>query len=69
MIVCAQIIGEALGAYHKLPRQMQIDIEDFLEDRQHKILCTKNDVMDAWLEWNGILGYDQDFRDLFKAMQ
>lgn len=64
MIVGAQIIGEALGAYHKLPRQMQIDIEDFLEDRQHKILCTKNDVMDAWLELNGILGYDRYFRDL-----
>lgn len=66
--IAPKILGEAFTTYQKLPRQMQIDIEDWLEDRPHKMLCTKNDVMEAWLEWNGIIGYDEDFRNLFKAM-
>jgi len=63
-----QIIGQAKEAYDKLPRMMQVDIQDYLEDRQTKVLYSKFDVMEAWLEWNGILGYDDQFRAMFHAM-
>ncbi len=64
-----QIIGQAREAYEKLPSRMRTDIDDWLEDRPHKVLYGKFEVMEAWLEWNGILGYDQDFRDLFEALK
>jgi hypothetical protein len=64
-----QIVGQAQEAYDKLPQRMKADIDDWLEDRQHKVLYGKFEVMEAWLEWNGILGYDEDFRQLFYAMQ
>lgn len=64
-----QIIGQAKEAYDKLPSRMRADIDDWLEDRPHKVLYGKFEVLEAWLEWNGILGYDQDFRDLFEALK
>ena len=64
-----RILGPALEVYNKLPNLMKYDIDDWLEDRPNKQLYDKNDVLDAWLEWNGILGYDQEFRDLFEAMK
>lgn len=64
-----QIIGQAQEAYDKLPLRMRMDINEWLEDRPHKVLYGKFEVMEAWLEWNGILGYDQDFRDLFEALK
>ena len=48
---------------------MKYNIDDWLEDRCTKVLYDKGDVLDAWLEWNGILGYGEDFRKLFEAMK
>lgn len=64
-----QILGPALEMYNKLSPRMRIDIDDWLEDRPNKFLYDKGDVLDAWLEWNGIIGYGTDFRELFIAMQ
>ena len=64
-----RILGPALEGYNKLPRLMKYDIDDWLEDRCTKVLYDKGDVLDAWLEWNGILGYGEDFRKLFEAMK
>ena len=64
-----RILGPALEVYNKLPPLMKYNIDDWLEDRPNKVLYDKNDVLDAWLEWNGIIGYDQDFRDLFEALK
>ena len=30
--------------------------------------CGKADVMDAWLEWNGIIGYREKIEDMFDAV-
>lgn len=65
----AQLFGPAKDVYKKLPKHMQRDIDDWLEDRYSRVLCDKGDVLDAWLEWNGIIGYGQDFRDMFEAMK
>ena len=64
-----RILGPALEVYNKLPNLMKYDIDDWLEDRCTKILYDKGDVLDAWLEWNGILGYGEEFRKLFEAMK
>ena len=63
-----QIVGPALEAYSRLPQRMKNDVDEWLEDRHNRVLYDKNDVLDAWLEWNGIIGYGEDFRDLFKAL-
>lgn len=65
----AQLLGPAKDVYDKLPKHMQRDIDDWLEDRCTRVLYDKGDVLDAWLEWNGIIGYGQDFRDMFEAMK
>ena len=64
-----RILGPALEMYNKLPLRMKFDIDDWLEDRCTKVLYDKGDVLDAWLEWNGIIGYGEDIRKLFEAMQ
>lgn len=64
-----QMIGQAKETYDQLPSRMRMDIDDWLEDRPTKVLYGRFEVLDAWLEWNGILGYDQDFRDLFDALK
>ena len=46
-----------------------MDVDDWLEDRPNKQLYDKHEVLDAWLEWSGILVYDQDFRDIFEALK
>lgn len=68
MSIKSQVLGPAKVVYDKLPVRLRLDVDDWLEDRPNKILYDKNDVLDAWLEWNGILGYGEDFRELFKAM-
>lgn len=64
-----RIVGPAAEVFNKLPSVMQADITDWLEDRHNKVLYGKGDVLDAWLEWNGIIGYGDDIRKLFEAMK
>lgn len=62
-----QIIGEALEIYKKLPPRMADTVDDWLEDRPRAILVSKFEVLDAWLEYTGIIGYGEDFREIFWA--
>ena len=64
-----RILGPALEMYNILPQLIKCEIDAWLEDRCTKVLYDKDDVLDAWLEWNGILGYGEDFRKLFEAMK
>ncbi len=65
----SQILGPAKEVFDKLPRHMQRDIEDWMEDRFNRTLYDKGDVLDAWLEWNGIIGYGDQMRSMFEAMK
>ena len=65
----ARILGPAKEAYDKLPPRMCDTVEDWLEDRPNKVLYDKFDVLDAWLEYTGIIGYGEDFRELFDALK
>ena len=69
MTKAPQVLGPALEVYNKLPPRLRMDVDDWLEDRPNKQLYDKHEVLDAWLEWNGILGYGEDFRKLFEAMK
>ena len=64
-----RILGPALEMYNKLPPLIKYDIDDWLEYRCTKVLYDKGDVLDAWLAWNGILGYSDNLRKLFEAMK
>ena len=64
-----QIIGQAKEAYDKLPKVMQYTIDDWLEAYPHKVLYGKFEVLDAWLDYTGIIGYGEDIRALFKALK
>lgn len=64
-----RIVGPAAEVFNKLPSVMQADIIDWLEDRNYRVLYGKGDVLDAWLEWNGIIGYGDDILKLFEAMK
>lgn len=64
-----QIVGQAKETYDKLPSRLRTDIDDWLEDRPNQVLYGRYDVMAAWLEWNGIIGYDYDIMAIFHAME
>ncbi len=64
-----QIIGAAKEAYDKLPKDMQHTVDDYLEDRPHTVLYGKFEVLDAWLEYTGIIGFGEDIRKLFEALK
>ena len=64
-----RIVGPAKEAYDKLPQRMKNDIDEWLEDQHNRVLYDKNDVLDAWLEWNGIIGYGDQMRSMFEALK
>lgn len=64
-----QLIGQAKEAYDKLPPRMQHTVDDWLQDRPRQVLYGRFEVLDAWLEYTGIIGYGEDFRRLFEAMK
>jgi hypothetical protein len=64
-----RILGPALEMYNKLPKVMQYTVDDYLEDYPHKVLYGKFEVLDAWLEYTGIIGYGEDIRKLFEALK
>lgn len=59
----------ALAIYNKLPRHIQIDIDDALESNQLLKITSASDVLDAWLNWNGIIGFGYNIMDIFNAMK
>lgn len=64
-----QIIGQAKEVYDKLPKLMQYTVDDYLEENPHEVLYSKFEVLDAWLEYTGIIKYCEDIRNLFEAMK
>jgi hypothetical protein len=58
------ISGEAIDAYQNLSGKFQKDVDDYLRDNKSKRLYTRQDVVNAYLEWNGIIGYTHDVVEL-----
>ena len=50
-----------------LPLRMQKDIKSFLEDNPRFFICSRMDMVDAYLQWNGIIGYTEQIIDAVVA--
>jgi len=50
-----------------LPDRFANDIRENLGDEDAQVI-TRFDAIKAWLEWNGILGYNRTITDLFAAV-
>lgn len=54
--VDARITGPAIDAFQQLDGDLQRDVISYLENNPAE-LYSKEDVIRAWLHWNGIIGY------------
>ena len=61
------ISGEAIEAYQNLRGKFQKDVDDYLRNNLNKRLYTRQDVVNAYLEWNGMIGYTYDVVELVTA--
>lgn len=52
-----QITGPAIDAYQQMDGDLQRDIDQFLEANPRQQLYSREDLVRAWLTWNGIIGY------------
>jgi hypothetical protein len=57
MNVNDRISGSAIEAFQQLDGDLQSHIVLFLVDNPSRQLYSREDVVRAWLFWNGILGY------------
>ena len=55
--VNSRINGPAIEAFQQMDGDLQRDIQSFLEDNTHADCYSKEDLVCAWLTWNGIIGY------------
>ena len=65
--VTDRISGEAIEAYQNLRGKFQKDVDDYLRNIPSKRLYTRQDVVNAYLEWNGLIGYTHDVVELVTA--
>lgn len=60
MSITDRITGPAIDAFQQLNGQQQYHVEEFLSANKGAELYSKRDVVNAWLTWNGIVGYTDD---------
>lgn len=64
--ISAQLGSEALEAFERLlPTQQEI-VRIFLRENHHCYLHGKRDVVDAYLKWEGIIGYTENLIQLVR---
>jgi hypothetical protein len=64
-----RLSNDALCVYLRLPKGLRKDIDDALESDARLVIGTPHDVLRTWLEWNGIMNYDESIAAIFKAMK
>ena len=64
LMVTDRITGEAIEAYQQLRGKFQQDIDLFLSCNPRARLTSRMDIVDAYLHWNGIIGYTLDIVEL-----
>lgn len=67
MSITDRITGPAIDAFQQLNGQQQYAIEEFLSANKGETLYSKRDIVNAWLTWNGIVGYTEDIISLVQA--
>ena len=64
----AQCTVEMLEIIISLPENMQEDIKSFMEENSRECIYTRTDVINAWLTWNGIIGYTDQIISLVQTL-
>lgn len=52
-----RITGPAIDVIQQLDDDLQQDVYQFLQDNEWAELYSEEDVLNAWLTWNGIIGF------------
>jgi hypothetical protein len=60
----SKIHGGAMKAFKGLTNLQQGDVIQYLINNPSKVLIVPSDVIDAWLCWNGIIGYTEAIIEL-----
>ena len=64
--VMDSISNEAVEAYQNLSGKFKQDIDDYLRNNPYKHLYNRHDVINAYLDWNNILGYTRNLDKLIE---
>lgn len=65
--VTERMAAAARAAYNNLPVQYQQDVLSFLQSNPSQFLLSPRDVVDAWLMWNGMIGYSDTIVHLVRS--
>lgn len=63
----AKMNPAALLAFAKMPTHIQDDIIMHFLDNAPPFIIVVDDLADAWLSWQGIIGFTSDLKSLFAA--
>ena len=58
----------AQRVYDALPDYLKRDIDQFLDDNPRQELYSEADIIEAFLNWNGVIGYSSRITDFFEAV-
>jgi len=64
----SRIHPEAQKILGKLPPRFQCDVRQFLAENIREELYEPQDVLNAWLVWNGLIGYTNAVMTFVKAL-
>lgn len=60
----SRIIGKGMEAFRRLANYQQRKVSDFLEENRRETLMSPLDVINAYLTWEGIIGYTDSIVNL-----
>lgn len=60
----SRIIGKGMEAFRRLSNSQQKTIVEFLKENYRETLMTPLDVINAYLTWEGIIGYTDSIVNL-----
>lgn len=63
----ARMNPAAMLAFAKMPTHIQDDIIMHFLDNTPPFIIVADDLIDAWLSWQGIIGFTSDLKALFGA--
>lgn len=64
-----RITGDAETCYNNAPHHIRKDIRDCLEDNPRMRIDSKEEFLDAYLVWNGIIGYTTGIMNVFEVIE
>ena len=65
-VLASKMEPYAKSAFAVMPYHIQADIVMYCLENPTESIITCEDLIDAWLQWNGIIGYTSDLKSLFR---